>query len=66
MYEMFVYKHTEITEHAKKYPSFYEKYKFRGYITREFIGLRMQNFQGIVLVWTRTYGEILKSVLVYL
>ena len=34
--------------------------------TREFLGLRMRNFQGIVFISTRTYSEIFKSALVYL
>ena len=36
-----------------------------GYINREFLGLRMRNFQGIVFIWTRTYSEKFKSALVY-
>ena len=36
------------------------------YITREFLGLRRQIFQGIIFIWTRTYREIFKSALVYL
>ena len=35
-------------------------------MTREFLGLRMWNFQGIVFIWTQTYREIFKSALVYL
>ena len=34
--------------------------------TREFLGLGMLNFQGIVFIWTQTYREIFKSALVYL
>ena len=30
-----------------KQPTFSEKYKLHGYITREFLGLRMQNFKSI-------------------
>ena len=41
-------------------------YKLHGQITWEFIGLRMQNFQGIAFIWTQTYREIFKSALVYL
>ena len=37
-----------------------------GQITREFLGLQMQNFQGIMFIWIRTYREIFKSALVYL
>ena len=35
-------------------------------MTREFLGLRMRNIQDVVFIWTRTYGEIFKSALVYL
>ena len=35
-------------------------------ITREFLGLRMRNFQGIAFIWTQAYREIFKSALVYL
>ena len=35
--------------------------KLFGYITREFLGLRVQNFQGIIFIWTRAYKEIFKS-----
>ena len=35
--------------------------KFYGYITREFLGLRMRNFQGIIFIWTQAYREIFKS-----
>ena len=34
--------------------------------TREFLGSRMRNFQGIDFIWTQTYREIFKSALVYL
>ena len=40
--------------------------KLYEYITREFLGLRMLNFQGIIFMWTRTYSEIFKSAWVYL
>ena len=40
---MFLYKHTETIEYVKKKHTFKEKWK----ITRQFLGLRMQNFQGI-------------------
>ena len=40
--------------------------KLHGQISREFLGLRIQNFQGIVFTQTETYGEIFKSALVYL
>ena len=32
--------------------------KLHGQITREFLGLRVQNFQVIVFIWTQTYREI--------
>ena len=34
--------------------------------TREFLALRMRNFQGIVFIRTQTYREIFESALVYL
>ena len=46
---MFVYKHTETIEYVIKNPTFEEKYKPCGRITREFLGLRMRNFEGIIL-----------------
>ena len=39
---------------------------FTAQITRGFLGLRVQNFQGIVFIGTQTYREIFKSGLVYL
>ena len=63
---MFVYKHTETIEYVKKQPTFLENYKLYGWITPEFVGLRMPNFQDIIFTWLQTYGEILKSTLVYL
>ena len=41
-------------------------YKLYAYITREFLEIRMRNFQGIIFVWTRAYKEIFKSALLYL
>ena len=41
-------------------------HKLYRYITREFIGLRMPNFQDSIFIWTRTYRQIFKSALVYL
>ena len=41
-------------------------HKLHGQIIREFLGLRMRNFQGIAFIWTQTYREICKSALVYL
>ena len=35
-------------------------------MAQEFLGLRMQNLQGTISIWTRTYREIFKSPLVYL
>ena len=46
----FVFKHTETIEHVKKYPTFYEKNKLYGRITREFLGFRMRNFQDIIFI----------------
>ena len=37
-----------------------------GWITQEFLGLRMRNFQDITLIAITIYGEIFKSTLVYL
>ena len=37
-----------------------------GLITREFLGLRMQKFHGVILKWIRTYMEFFKSALMYL
>ena len=37
-----------------------------GRTTREFLGLRMRNFQGIIFILIRTNREIFKSALVYL
>ena len=62
----FVNKHSETTEYVKNYPTFSEIYKLHGRITQEFLGLRMRNFQGIVFIWTQTYGGIFKSALMYL
>ena len=44
----------------------FRKYtKFLGK-TREFLGLRSRNFQGVIFLWTQTYREIFKSALLYL
>ena len=40
--------------------------KLNGQITRQFLGLRIRNLQGIVFTWTQTHWEIFKSALVYL
>ena len=37
-------------------------YKLDGQITQEFLGLRMQNFQGIDFIWTQKYRKIFKNV----
>ena len=42
--EMFVYKHTETIDYVKKVAYFLRKYK----IIQVVLGLRMQNFEGIV------------------
>ena len=46
--KMFVYKHTETIEYIKKLANFLEKCKIYGWITRGFLGLRMENFQGVI------------------
>ena len=43
----------------------FKKDKRHGQITREFFGLRMQNFHGIVFIRTPTYSESFKSALAY-
>ena len=50
----------------KSKPTFQEKFKLHGWITREILGLKMLNFQGIVFTWIQTYKEIFKPALVYL
>ena len=47
---MFVYKHTETIEHVKNQPTFSEKYKLYGWITGEFLQLKMRNFHGIMFI----------------
>ena len=39
----------------------YKLSESNGQATREFLRLRMRNFQGIVFIWTQTYNEIFKS-----
>ena len=63
---MFIYKHTETIEYVKKAAYFLQKIQTSRVITREFLGLTMRNFQGIVFIWSRAYSEIFKSALVYL
>ena len=41
---------------------FYKRYR---YITQEFVGLRMQNFEGFVF-YINTNREVFRSALVYL
>ena len=60
MWNKFVCKHSEIIADMFKISLLYRQ------ITREFLVLRMRNFQGIAFVWTQTYSEILKSALVQL
>ena len=45
---------------------FKESYKLHEQITRELLGLRMQNVQGIAFVRTQIDRDIFKSGLVYL
>ena len=47
MFEKFVYKHSKIIEYVN---TLIEIYKLNGKITREFLGLRMQNFQGTAFI----------------
>ena len=47
---MFVYKNTETIEYVKMYPIFKKNTIFTGKLTREFLELRMRNFQGFVLI----------------
>ena len=35
-------------------------------MTREFLELKMRNFQGIIFIWTRTHWEIFESALLHL
>ena len=55
---MFVYKHAETLQDVKKYPIFLKKLQTLP------VNHWMQNFQGIVFIWTRTYSEIFRSALV--
>ena len=48
--EKFVYKHSQAIENVKKQPTFSEICKLHGQITREFLGLRIRHFQGIVII----------------
>ena len=51
----------KISLHFKKFTNF-----MHGQITRELLGLRMRNFQGIIFIGRQAYREVFKSVLVYL
>ena len=64
--EKFFCKHSETIEYVKKLAYFLKNYKLHEQITRESLGLRQQNFQDIVFIWTQTYREIFASVLKYL
>ena len=46
--------------------TFYEKYTFYEWINRKFFGLRMWNFQGIILIWIKTCREIFECALLNL
>ena len=59
---MFVYKHTETKEYIKKQLSFLKKYILHRKRIREFLGLRIRNFHGIISI--PTYKEIFNSPLV--
>ena len=45
--EKFIYKHSATIEYVINEPTFKEIYKLHRKITREVLGLRMQNFKGI-------------------
>ena len=59
---MFVYKHTETIEYIQKQLSFLKKYILHRKRIREFLGLRIRNFHGIISI--PTYKEIFNSPLV--
>ena len=48
--EMFVYKHTETVEMLKISLLFKKNTNFTGIIIREFLRLRMRNFQSIIFI----------------
>ena len=50
IFEKFVYKHSEAIEYVRNLATFLEIYKLHRQITREFLGLRMRDFQGIVFI----------------
>ena len=54
---------TNIQKQLDTLNSSQEKYKLYAWITtREFLGLRMRNFQCIIFIWIKTYREIVKAV----
>ena len=55
---MFVYKHTETMNMLKSSLLFNKNENFMGKITREFLGLAMQNFLGIVFIWSQAYTTV--------
>ena len=62
--EKSVYKHSDTMKYIKNWPTFWETFRLYGEITREFLELRMWNFQGIVFIWTQRCREIFKSAFV--
>ena len=50
---MFVYKHTETIEYIQKQLSFLKKYILHRKRIREFLGLRIRNFHGIISIPTQ-------------
>ena len=50
IFKKLVYKHSEIIKYVKNLLTFQDIYKLHGQITRELLGLRMRNFQGIVFI----------------
>ena len=56
----FVYRHLE-TINILKVGYFFKKNRIYGKLTREFLGLRMRNFQSTVFTWIQPYSEIFKS-----
>ena len=66
MKDLFTNKEKRENKHVKKLPTFYKNYKLHGWVTREFLGIRIQNFHGIIFIWIQTYGDIFKSAWVYI
>ena len=50
MCEKFAYKHSGTIEYVKNEPTFQEIYKLHGQVTREFLRLKMKNFQDIAFM----------------